>query len=69
MASKSKHYLDVYMWLKKVIDSCTTVSQVIATKRMIRRFARIYNKESIIDKLVQELLSFSDFKINIIIKP
>lgn len=43
MAANSKHPEDVRIWIEKVIQSCTTVNQVISAKKLIRRYAIIYD--------------------------
>lgn len=42
MGANSKHYLDVYVWLKTVIYSCNTVSQLMGAKKMIRQYENLY---------------------------
>ena len=38
MAANSRHWADVREWIYKVIDSCTTISQLLSAKKLIRRY-------------------------------
>lgn len=42
MASKSKHYGDVAIWIEKVINSCETYSQEETARRLVCLFERQY---------------------------
>jgi len=50
MAANSSHWADVGEWLHKVIDSCTTFQQVIASKRIVRRYIKKYPSKEYGDK-------------------
>jgi len=43
MAAKSKNWLDVYVWIDKVLDSCVTKEQVDNTRHLFLRFEAMYN--------------------------
>ena len=45
MAANSKHWADVLEWLYKIIDSCVTVQQILATKRLVRLYIEKYPYE------------------------
>lgn len=38
MAATSKHYGDIYKWIEKAIDSCTSPFQEIAVRKLICNF-------------------------------
>lgn len=38
MASKSKHFGDVYIWLIQVIKSCKTIDQLNTAENLIKLF-------------------------------
>ena len=38
MAATSKHYGDIYRWIEKVIDSCTSPFQEVAARKLIYNF-------------------------------
>ena len=38
MGATSKHYGDVYKWIEKIIDSCTTPLQESSARRLINLF-------------------------------
>ncbi len=46
MSAVSRHKYDVEKWIYKVIDSCTTVSQFMGAKKLVRLYDKKYpNKE------------------------
>lgn len=45
MASNSNHYGDVLTWIEKVINSCTTVKQILAAKKLLILFDEKYAPE------------------------
>ncbi len=45
MAASSKHYGDVVRWIEKVIDSCTTTTQVNGALNLIRNFVTVFPRE------------------------
>lgn len=40
---RSKHKLNVYQWIIKVIDSCTTYKQALNCKNLIYNYRRQYD--------------------------
>jgi len=42
MASTSKHYGDVVIWIEKVINSCETPIQEVTARRLVRLFESQY---------------------------
>jgi hypothetical protein len=38
MAATSKHYGDIYRWIEKVIDSCTSPFQEMVARKLIAQF-------------------------------
>jgi hypothetical protein len=38
MEKRSNHYLDVFRWIEKVIDSCKTYPQTIVARRLIDNY-------------------------------
>jgi len=45
MAAHSDNIYDVFNWIKKVIDSITTLKHYISCKKLIRIFKNKYPKE------------------------
>ena len=45
MAAISKHKYDVYRWIEKVIESCTTYRQVLATERLLDAYDIMYEDD------------------------
>jgi hypothetical protein len=43
MASTSKHYGDVAIWIEKVIDSCETPLQEISARKLVRLYEKQYS--------------------------
>lgn len=43
MASTSKHYGDVAIWIEKVIDSCETQSQEVSARNLVRLYEKQYS--------------------------
>jgi hypothetical protein len=39
MEKRSRHYGDVAKWIEKVIDSCETLQQTFAARKLIRNFS------------------------------
>ena len=65
MASNSKHYGDVFNWIKKVVDSCTTTEQIQSANKLIDNFEGYcdnYISKSAYYKMSRELQSHSDTK-------
>ena len=50
MAATSKHYGDVYKWLEKIIDSCTTPLQESSARRLIRLFGEGLRRSGEVDR-------------------
>ena len=42
MAAISKHKYDVYRWIERVIESCTTYPQLSATERLVNAYRTMY---------------------------
>lgn len=43
MAAQSDNKYDVYEWIKKVYDSCETLSQVMTANKLANNFRKVYN--------------------------
>lgn len=43
---RSTNMYDVYTWIEKVIDSCTTSKQISAAKKLVSAFVELYPHES-----------------------
>jgi len=43
MAAESKHYLDIRLWIIKVIDSCINIEQCVTTFKLIRLYKKRLN--------------------------
>lgn len=62
MAAESKHWADVYAWIIKMIESCTTTDQILLVDTIVKRYKRIYRKDientniynSITDKMLEQ---------------
>jgi hypothetical protein len=50
MAATSKHYGDIYRWIEKVIDSCTSPFQEMAARRLIRLFREGLSRSGEVDR-------------------
>lgn len=59
MAAKSKHYGDVYEWIKQVIDSCKTTIQLHHANKLIRQYSKQYNNKA----ALRDLYVLSDCKL------
>jgi len=57
MAATSKHYGDVALWIKKVIDSCETQEQDTAARKLIAQFMIVYHNLEfvVLNKLTRDL--------------
>jgi hypothetical protein len=65
MASNSKHYGDVFNWIKRVVDSSITIDQIQSANKLIENFERYcdnYISKSEYYKMSRELQSHSDTK-------
>ena len=50
MAAKSNHYGDVYNWIERVIDSCTTPQQEITARKLISLYGdRLWRSKEVGD--------------------
>ncbi len=47
MTAKSKHKYDVYKWIVKVIESCTTQEQLVTATSLVNNFEHLYKSSSI----------------------
>lgn len=54
MASASKHPLDIYRWIEKVIESCTTEVQLAVINNLISNFDK-YARNKIDKDLLSDL--------------
>lgn len=45
MAAISKHKYDVYKWIERVIESCTTYPQLSATERLVEAYHTMYEDD------------------------
>jgi hypothetical protein len=45
MSAKSKHWKDVSDWVLKVIDSCTTIRQLLSAQKLINLYKNKYPKK------------------------
>ena len=57
MAATSKHYGDVAIWIKKVIDSCETQEQDRAARNLIKQFMVVHHDLEfvVLNKLTRDL--------------
>ena len=55
MAAISKHKYDVYRWVEKVIESCTTRQQLSATKRLVKAHYTMYKDDYLYSSLETRL--------------
>jgi hypothetical protein len=60
MASTSKHPLDIYRWIERVIESCTTTRQLKVADKLIYNFDKYAN-----GKIDNDLLS--DLRRNLVV--
>jgi hypothetical protein len=47
MGKRSKHYLDIFLWIQRVIDSCETYPQTISAYKLILRYYRLMGEMGI----------------------
>jgi hypothetical protein len=47
MEKRSKHYLDIFLWIQRVIDSCETYPQTISAYKLIRHYYRLMGEMGI----------------------
>ena len=47
MGKRSKHYLDIFLWIQRVIDSCETYPQTISAYNLIRHYYRLMGEMGI----------------------
>ena len=45
MAAISKHKYDVYRWIERVIESCTSYQQLSATERLLDAYDIMYEDD------------------------
>lgn len=65
MAANSKHYGDVYLWLHKTIDSCTTILQLYSCRNLVRNFYSQYLRNPLHEHYDYEnLRHYIDTRIN-----
>jgi hypothetical protein len=55
MDKRSKHKLNVHMWLIKVINSCTTLKQLHSSRSLVDNYRCQYNI-SYVDDLYRDLV-------------
>ena len=71
MAANSRHWADVREWIYKVIDSFTTISQLLSAKKLIRRYEKQYPCKEIYDYMYNEhqcLLNWWNIKFENLVK-
>lgn len=55
MAAISKHKYDVYRWIERVIESCTTYRQLLATERLLDAYDIMYEDDYLYGSLKTRL--------------
>ena len=55
MAAISKHKYDVYKWIERVIESCTTYPQLSTAERLIEAYNTMYKDDWLFDSLETRL--------------
>lgn len=55
MAAISKHKYDVYRWIERVIESCTTYAQLSATEHIVRAYYTMYEDDYLYNLLKARL--------------
>ena len=55
MAAISKHKYDVYRWIERVIESCTTYPQLSATERLVNAYRTMYEDDYLYNSLKARL--------------
>ena len=55
MAAISKHKYDVYKWIERVIESCTTYPQLSATEHIVRTYYTMYEDDYLYNLLKARL--------------
>lgn len=55
MAAISKHKYDVYKWIERVIESCTTYPQLSATEHIVRAYHTMYEDDYLYNLLETRL--------------
>lgn len=63
MAANSKHYGDVFLWLKKVIASCQSEDQLASTERMISNFVSQLKRDGTYMIKIEKDLDFEVAKV------
>ena len=58
MAAISKHKYDVYRWIERVIESCTTYRQLSTTERLVEAYNIMYKDDYLYNSL-ETRLSFA----------
>jgi len=64
MEKRSNHYLDVFRWIEKVIDSCKTYPQTIVTpRRLIDNYENSMKTQGIEYRTIVDLKDKLRFKL------
>ena len=56
MAAVSKHYGDVNVWIKKIIDSCDSTKQGPTIQNLINQFEKMLDNDSKLDSYFRRTL-------------
>tara|TARA_R110000868_G_scaffold264087_1_gene522689 strand:+ start:658 stop:903 length:246 start_codon:yes stop_codon:yes gene_type:complete len=64
MASESKHYGDIIIWIEKVIDSCNHPLQEKTARKLVRNFENQLRNYNIDDMLYFEIIHRLENKLN-----
>jgi len=63
MEKRSNHYLDVFRWIEKVIDSCKTYPQTIVARRLIDNYENSMKTQGIEYRTIVDLKDKLRFKL------
>ena len=55
MAAISKHKYDVYKWIERVIESCTTYSQLLTSEQLVWAYHTMYEDDYLYNSLKARL--------------
>ena len=55
MAAISKHKYDVYRWIERVIESCTTYPQLLTSERLVKAYYTMYEDDWLYSSLETRL--------------
>ena len=63
MENRSKHYGDVYKWVRKVIDSCETYEQTFGVRSLILNFEGQMCRNKVDHNLIWSVRSSLDLEL------